>query len=159
MPLRLHFAILIFMLLVCLACSQVPTAGSPPSSATQQPTTLALSADSSRETLGPLFSRIWRVNKAPAQPAAGSIYIFLPNGTVLETSCVETYRIATWTVDKRSPREVRVVEDRQPAYTASITELTDTTLRFKQHLVRSKETRDLALTAVEGEFVCPDLPK
>jgi hypothetical protein len=38
--------------------------------------------------------------------------------------------------------------------------LTNRTLRRQQHLVRSKETRDLTLTAVEGELVCPDpLPK
>jgi hypothetical protein len=38
--------------------------------------------------------------------------------------------------------------------------LNNRTLRRQQHLVRSKETRDLTLTAVEGELVCPDpLPK
>jgi len=47
-----------------------------------------------------LFSRIWQVTNAPSKPASGSIYIFLANGTLLETSCVETYRIATWTIDK-----------------------------------------------------------
>ena len=51
------------------------------------------------------------------------------------------------------------MEDKQLAFTALITELTDTTLRLQQTLVRSKETRDLTLEAVEGEFVCPDLPK
>jgi hypothetical protein len=81
----------------------------------------------------------------------------LPNGTLLETSCVETYRIATWTIDKSSPQELRVVEDRQLAFTANITKLTNTTLRLQQHLVRSKETRELTLAAVEGELVCPDL--
>jgi hypothetical protein len=159
MPSRLPFLVLSFMLLVCFACSRVPTAGSPPSGAARAPATSAPSADSSRASLSPLFSHIWRVSKAPTQPAAGSIYIFLPNGTLLETSCVETYRIAAWTIDKSSPRELRVVEDRQPAYTANITELTDTTLRFEQHLVRSPETRELTLAAVDGEFVCPDLPK
>jgi hypothetical protein len=159
MPSRLQTLVLSCILLAGCACSRVPNAGSQPFSAIREPTTLALAADSSRESLNPLFSHIWRVTKAPAQPAVGSIYIFLPNGTLLETSCVETYRIATWTVDKSSPRELRVVEDRQLAYTANITGLTDTTLRLRQRLVRSTETRDLTLTAVEGEFVCPDLPK
>jgi hypothetical protein len=38
-------------------------------------------------------------------------------------------------------------------------ELTDTTLRLQQHLAGSKETKDITLTAVEQEFVCPDMPK
>ena len=104
-----------------------------------------------------LFSRVWRITKAPSQPAAGSIYIFLPNGTLLTTSCGETYRIATWTIDKKAPRVLRVVEDGQLAFTAAIAGLTNTTLRLQQNLVRSNEKRDLTLTAVEQEFVCPDL--
>jgi hypothetical protein len=106
-----------------------------------------------------LFSRIWRVTNAPSKPASGSIYIFLANGTLLETSCVETYRIATWTIDKKAPSVLRVVEDQQLTFTAAITELTDTTLRLSQDLVRSHEKRTITLTAVEQEFVCPDMPK
>lgn len=99
------------------------------------------------------------MSKAPSQPAPGSIYIFLPNGTLLETSCVETYRVATWTVEKKFPRQLKVVEDRQLAFLANIEELTDTTLHLKKELVRSKETQEVTLDAVDGEFVCPDLRK
>ena len=106
-----------------------------------------------------LFSRIWRVTNSPSKPASGSIYIFLANATLLETSCVETYRIATWRIDKTAPSVLRVVEDNQLAFTAVITELTDNTLRLQQSLVRSNEKRNITLKAVEGEFVCPDLPK
>jgi hypothetical protein len=106
-----------------------------------------------------LFSHIWRATKAPSPPASGSIYIFLPNGTLLETSCVETYRIATWNVDKAAPRELRVVEDRQLAFTANIAELTDSTLRLQKQLVRSKEIQDVTYSAIEREFVCPEVPK
>jgi hypothetical protein len=88
-------------------------------------------------SLAPLFNRAWRITKAPTPPAPGSIYVFLPNGTLLETSCVETYRIAAWTIDKNSPRELRVVEDRQPAFTAQIEELTGTTLRLQKRLKQS----------------------
>jgi hypothetical protein len=109
--------------------------------------------------LASLFSHIWRVTKAPSQPAPGSIFIFLANGTLLETSCTETYRIATWTIDKASPRELRVVEDQQLAFTANIAELTNSTLTLQKRLVRSKQTQDEAFTAVEGEYVCPDLRK
>jgi len=107
----------------------------------------------------PLFSRIWRVTKAPTPPPSGSIYIFLTSGTLLETSCVETYRITMWSLEKDAPRELRVVEDRQLAFTARIEELTNTSLRLQRRLARGNVRDELTLTAVEGEFVCPDMPK
>lgn len=137
-------------------CSKAPNVGSP----SAKPAPVAQPADPAPDTgLQSLFSHIWRVTKAPSPPASGSIYIFLPNGTLLETSCVETYRIATWTVDKAEPRVLRVVEDRQLAFTANIAELNDSTLRLQKQLVRSKETQDVTYSAIEGEFVCPDMPK
>jgi hypothetical protein len=156
-PLRL-FAVG-FWLSGLIACSQAssPNSSPPPESLpSDTPTTTETTND---RDLTQLFSRIWRVTNAPSQPPSGSIYIFLPNGTLLETSCVETYRIATWTIDKASPRVLRVVEDGQLAFTATITELSDTTLQLQQNLVRSNEKRDLTLAAVEQEFVCPDLPR
>jgi len=54
---------------------------------------------------------------------------------------------------------LHVVEDRQPAFTANITDLSDASLHIQQQLVRNKESRDLTFNAVDGEFVCPDLPK
>ncbi len=138
-------------------CSKAPSPSVAPS---EKPAPAAQQADPTPDTsLESLFSHIWRVTKAPSPPAPGSIYIFLPNGTLLETSCVETYRIATWTVDKAAPRALRVVEDRQLAFTANIAELTNSTLRLQKQLVRSKETQDVTYAAVEGEFVCPDMPK
>lgn len=148
------------LLLVSLAaCSQTPNVTAQLSPATPTPTPTATPAETADGDLTQLFSRIWQVTDAPAQPASGSIYIFLANGTLLETSCVETYRIATWTIDKAAPRVLRVVEDGQPAFTATITELSDTTLRLQQSLASSGDKQDVTLTAVEQEFVCPDLPK
>jgi len=71
------------------------------------------------------------VTKAPSQPPSGSIYIFLSNGTLLQTSCVETYRVAAWTVDKSAPRVLRVVEDGQLACTAKIAQLTDIAIPYR----------------------------
>jgi hypothetical protein len=137
-------------------CSKAPSGALP----SEKPAPVVQPADPAPDTgLQSLFSHVWRVTKAPSTPPPGSIYIFLPNGTLLETSCVETYRIATWTVDKAAPRVLRVVEDRQLAFTANIAELSDSTLRLQKQLVRSKETQDVAYSAVEGEFVCPDMPK
>jgi hypothetical protein len=144
-------------LLGLIACSPV-------SDISAQPTTSAESVSPAAEAapsgdLTQLFSRIWRVTDAPSEPAPGSIYIFLANGTLLETSCVETYRVATWTVDKEAPDVLRVVEDGQLVFTAAIAELTDTTLQLEQTLVPSNEQQDLTLTAIDEEFVCPDLPR
>jgi len=148
------------------ACSQSSNAKNPgsstavavsPTTTTQQPATTPPKASSTNLTS--LFSRIWRVTKAPSTPASGSIYVFLPNGTLLQTSCAEPYRIAGWTVDKAAPRVLRVTEDGRLAYTAAITQLSDTTLQLQRTLVRSNEKQSLTLTAVQQEFVCPDLPR
>ena len=112
---------------------------------------------SSGKSLSQLFSRIWRVDSAPTKPAAESLYIFMANGTLLETSCTETYRIAKWTIDKRSPMTLRVVEDGSLAFTAAITELNDSTLRIQKRLAHRGETQNVTLKAVNKEFVCPDL--
>lgn len=157
---HLRLPALSLLLIGLIDCSQLSKAENQ-----QQPTSVAVSPPSTPSktavdgNLTQLFSRIWRVTKAPSEPASGSIYIFLPNGTLLETSCVETYRLATWTSNKKAPRILRVVENGQLAFIAQITQLTDTTLRLQQKLVRSNEKRDITLTAVEQEFVCPDLPK
>jgi hypothetical protein len=63
------------------------------------------------------------------------------------------------TLEKDALRELRVVEDRQPAFTARIEELTNTSLRLQRRLARGNTAEELSLTAVEGEFVCPDMPK
>lgn len=104
-----------------------------------------------------LFGRIWQVADAPSKPAPGGIYVFLANGTLLETSCVETYRIATWSIDPKQPFVLRAFEDKQLAFTAVITQVTQDTLRLRQNLPRSNESRMLTLKAIEEELVCPDL--
>ncbi len=156
---HLRLPLLSLLLIGLIACSQLSNAeNSQPQSSVEVSLTSTPAKTADDGNLTQLFSRIWRVTNAPSPPASGSIYIFLPNGILLETSCVETYRIATWTIDKKAPRVLRVVEDGQLAFTARIAELTDTTLRLQQ-LVRSNKKRDITLTAVEQEFVCPDLPK
>jgi hypothetical protein len=57
-----------------------------------------------------LSKHIWRVEQ-PASAFVGTIYIFVPDGTLLETSCKETYRIAKWSADPSSPGAIQVVED------------------------------------------------
>src|SRR5262245_28537816 len=109
------------------------------------------------DTLAKLFARMWRVMEAPQKPAKGAMWVFLRNGTLLETSCVETYRVAIWSADPKNPKSLRVVEDRQAAFTAEIVELTDSTLRVRQKLTRQTEEQEIMLSGIEGETVCPDL--
>ena len=148
--------------ILLIACAGPLSVNKLQSSSTVVASTTRIKADTTVNTdLTQLFSRIWRFTDSnrPSTPPLSSIYIFLPNGTLLETSCAETYRIATWTIDKQAPLVLRVVEDGQLAFTATISELTDTTLRLQQILVRNNEKRELTLTAVEKEFVCPDFRK
>ena len=106
--------------------------------------------------LNPLFGKIWQVSNSPSP--RGSLYIFLPNGTLLMTSCVETYRVASWTADPKRPEIMRVVEDGVPTYTLTIKKVSNEHLQVQQTLTRSNEKKELTLKAVEKEFVCPDLP-
>jgi hypothetical protein len=147
------------VLAVCLAsCSKTGTTGTTPASADSGAAGQNAAGDS-KTSFAPLLNRIWRVSNSSYGPASGAIYIFLSNGTLLETSCVETYRIAVWSVDKAQPDTLRAVEDQQQVFTAKVGEASGGTLHLHQRMIRSAETRDITLTAVDGEFVCPDQPK
>jgi len=149
------------VLTALMACSQAPDAETAAISGVVKKSPALMSREPSPSgSLGRLFGRIWRISSAAYGPASGAIYIFLPNGTLLETSCVETYRIASWTIDKKEPQALRVVEDQRPAFTAIVRETSDNTLQLQQTLLLgNKEKRELTLTAVDQEFVCPDLKK
>jgi hypothetical protein len=142
-------------------CSRGPSAEDTPNSALTKESPLTSPAVAATNAdYGQLLGRIWRISKAASPPAPGSIYIFLINGTLLETSCVETYRVATWTADKKEPGVLQITEDDRPAFTAKIIGSTDKTLRLQQTLLMGgKESRELKLASVDGEFVCPDLRK
>lgn len=159
----LGFAAVVSLLGGLVACSTSVETDSPQLSLSEQADTASTPTESAETSesgdLTQLFSRIWQITDAPSQPPSGSIYIFLANGTLLQTSCTETYRIATWTIDKDSPQMLQVVEDGTLAFTARIEELSDTTLRLQKNLVRTNETQDVTLTATQQEFVCPDLPR
>jgi hypothetical protein len=110
--------------------------------------------------LAPLFTNIWRITSATPYPNSGSIYIFLRNGTLLETSCVETYRVATWKADPDKPETIQVTEDGRAAFTARILSLTSRERHLQQTMaLGNHETRDLTMAAIDKEFVCPDMPK
>ena len=102
-----------------------------------------------------LVAHIWRVEQ-PASGFLGTIYIFVADGTLLESSCKETYRIAKWSTESKSAQTIQVVEDGQPAFTGTIMEASPTGMRLQRRM-RHGETDELKLSAATGEFVCPDL--
>jgi hypothetical protein len=160
---RQHLLLPVLSLLVAglMSCSQSGNLSGSTSAVAQAITPSSTQATPSAPPsydLTQMFSKIWRVT-APSGSAPNSLYVFLPNGTLLQTSCVETYAIFPWTIDKADPKVLKVDENGRPAYTAEILELSNTTLRLKQKLIPSNETKEITLTAVETEFVCPDLPK
>ena len=113
-----------------------------------------------KSDLAPLFANIWRITSPTPYPNSGSIYIFLRNGTLLETSCVETYRIATWKAAPNKPGTIQVTEDGRLAFTAKVLTLTDRELRLQQTMaIGNHEVRDMKFEAIDKEFVCPDMPK
>ncbi len=117
-------------------------------------------SQSSPTWVDPLFASIWRITSATPYPHSGSIYVFLRNGTLLETSCVETYRVATWKADPKKPGTFEITEDGRLAFTASIVSVTSRALKIKQTLaLGDRETREVTFEAVNKEFVCPDMPK
>lgn len=110
--------------------------------------------------LGHLFSRAWRVSPSAHGEASGAIYVFLPNGTLLETSCVETYRIATWAADAANPMKLKIQEDNRPAFAATFSVADDNTLHMTQALkLGPREVKEITLTGIEKEFVCADMKK
>jgi hypothetical protein len=144
---------LVFSFPICLVACSNSSVGQPPGNTRVQ------FGQGSPAAFAPLLDRVWRRSDSAYGPAAGSIYIFLQNGTLLETSCVETYRIARWSADPANPGTLRVMEDQQQVFTAILGEASGSMLHLRQKLLRESEPREITLTAIDGEFVCPDLPK
>jgi hypothetical protein len=114
----------------------------------------------SNSAVAPLLSRIWRITSTTPYPNSSSIYIFLPNGTLFEGSCVETYRIATWKADPKNPQTLEVTEDGRTVFAATILASTTQTLRLQQKMAfGNHEVHEVTLSAIDKEFVCPDMPK
>jgi hypothetical protein len=74
------------------------------------------------------------------------------------TSCVETYRLATWraeTPGDAAPNRLTIVEDTNTAYGAEVRRADAQRLDLRLHL--KSEVVDLGLEPATTPFVCPDL--
>jgi hypothetical protein len=101
----------------------------------------------------PTFAgKLWLSSDAAA--AAGTLLVFLPNGTLLMDSCGETYRLARW--QPIDDRHIAWQED-TARIEAEITDLSDERLQLRLRLVNEFKEQSYRLATVP--FVCPDLPK
>lgn len=124
---------LLMLVLTCSACSAPQPTGAP--------------AD-------PLVNRVWKVAQH-SDAAPGSFYLFLSDGTLLMTSCVETYRLARWT--PASAGRLAIEEDPSVRYEASVAPRGDRALTLTLYLKNERVERQLE--AVDAPWVCPDLPR
>ena len=100
-----------------------------------------------------LVNKVWKVT-APAGRARGSFYIFLSDGTLVMTSCVETYRLATWRSDAAG--RIAIAEDEAVRYEAEMLELQDRQARLRLDL--RNEDVELTLQTADAP-VCMSRPE
>jgi len=98
-----------------------------------------------------LLNKVWRVT-APTGKPLGSMYLFLPDGTLLMTSCVETYRLAKWSAN--ADGTLTITEDAATTYRATY-QAADRTAKLTFAL--KNESMSVDLRVAETPFVCPDL--
>lgn len=137
LPIR---SLLVALLLV--AC------GRPPESATTPPVLATAVAPAD-----PLTGTVWLRRDAAAP--AGELRIFLPDGNLLMSSCVETYRIARW--QRIAPDTLRWEED-GVRVEAGLKLLGATELQLELRL-RGGERQLQHYQALTAARVCPDLPR
>lgn len=108
------------------------------------------SGDDGMEQL--LRDRVWIEQSAGAAP--GSFRAFLSDGTLVMTSCVETYRLAPW----RWVSDGRIVwEEDGRNINAEVAVVSDDTLALAIEIADGIiQTR--TFKAAESPIVCPDLP-
>jgi hypothetical protein len=99
-------------------------------------------------------NKIWRVTEPDAAP--GSLYIFLADGSLVQTSCVEVYRLSAWR--RETSGALTITEDLSVRYEAEAESVGDRQLRLRFKLGGSW-TPWKTLELARPPFVCPDLRK
>lgn len=129
-----HAAVLTLAAAIAISCKATPPPPTPP-----PPQQLVL------------LNKVWRVTAPPGKPL-GSMYLFLPDGTLLMTSCVETYRLAKWSAN--ADGTLTITEDAATTYRATY-QAADRTAKLTFALKNDQMSVDLRVA--ETPFVCPDL--
>ena len=84
----------------------------------------------------------------------GALWIFLPDGTLLQDSCFETHRLSRWT--SGADGALRWEED-GAEIRATVLAATDDAFALRLNLVGGAEERRFVRAAVP--YVCPDFPR
>lgn len=131
--------------LTLLALTGCGASDSPPSAATENVSPSAAAAEAS--PLPPFVGQVW-VSVTPGA-ARGSIMVFLPNKSVLQDSCFETFSIMPWGII--SPNRIRWIEDTIPIE-AEWTQPTAQELILKPIGGASQQT----YVTASVPYLCPD---
>jgi hypothetical protein len=135
--------------LAILTCCVATACSSPGSSASAPPQAQAAPA---ADPVAGLVSKVWR-QTSPADAPLSTLYIFLPGGTLVQTSCTEVYRLSTWRFDR--DRTLTITEEPSPPFTAEF-EVDGTRLRLRLKLGGEWQPWK-TLEVATAPFVCPDL--
>lgn len=100
-----------------------------------------------------LTEKVW-VESEEAAGRPGAMVLFLSEGTMLQTSCWEGYRLSSWYME--SDTALSWNEDGQ-IISAEIVELNEAELILEMDLVGETVTRTFAPAPVP--YVCPDMPR
>ena len=98
--------------------------------------------------------RVW-IDTGPERGAAGSLRAFLSDGTLVMTSCVETYRLAPW----RWVEGATLVWEEDGAVLRAEVALVGRGRDGDGDRPRRRERLTQRFTAAEAPVVCPDLPR
>lgn len=100
-----------------------------------------------------LTDRFWVQSEADAG-LPGSMVVFLSEGTMLQDSCWETYRLSNW---QMTGEESLSWEEDTMTIEADIVELDEAQLVLALHL--GEEIVEKRYTVAAVPFVCPDMPR
>lgn len=100
-----------------------------------------------------LTERFW-VQPQEESGLPGSMILFLSEGTMLQDSCWETYRLSNWQMT--GDDSLSWVEDTM-TIEADIVELNEAELILALHL--GDETVEKRYTVAPVPYVCPDMPR
>lgn len=100
-----------------------------------------------------LVNRIW-VRDTGAGDLPGAMLVFLSDGTLIQDSCWETYRLSEWT--RAGDGKVSWNEDGMEI-AADVVSVDNDDLTLRLNLTGGPEEQKFE--AAEAPFVCPDMPR
>lgn len=100
-----------------------------------------------------LVNRVWTQTQT-ARELPGVMRIFLSDGTLVQDSCWETYRLSAWRM--LADGQVEWSEDGR-SITADLVAVDERALVLRLHLVGGDEEQSYVAAAVP--FLCPDMPR